>query len=106
MSANREKERTLVLNAIELEHIARARKLTRLKINLGGMPHLAEGLERELQAKNVELFKATKVKIIRASSGIDLAPYPFRASRSAAGLQSQGFTTLHSIQAKLYITRS
>ena len=31
MSANREKERTLVLNAIELEHIARAR---RLKIKL------------------------------------------------------------------------
>ena len=35
---------------------------TRLKINLGGMPHLAAGLELELQAKNIAPEKATKVK--------------------------------------------
>ena len=41
--------------------------LTRLKINLGGMPHLAAGLELELQAKNFAFKilvpeKAKKVK--------------------------------------------
>ena len=36
--------------------------VTRLKITLGGMPHLAAGLELELQAKNIAPEKATKVK--------------------------------------------
>ena len=35
---------------------------TRLKINLRGMPHLAAGLELELQAKNIAPEKATIVK--------------------------------------------
>ena len=38
---------------------------TRLKINLGSMPHLAAGLELELQAKNVELKQLVPEKAIK-----------------------------------------
>ena len=47
---------------------------TRLKINLGSMPHLAAGLELELQAKNVE-FKQLPVKATKEKKIIQQFPH-------------------------------
>ena len=76
---------------------------TRLKINLGGMPHLAAGVELELQAKNIAPDKATKVK--RFSPGLDLAILHIRVYRSTTEPQSL-ILKVSSRQSPTDITRS